>query len=52
VECYARECMLVHARAAVTVDLPTVKAFLLEKLRRVVAGESVTDLAEKWPTPV
>jgi hypothetical protein len=49
-ECYSRECLVVHARAGLKVDVAAVRATLMVKLPRVLAGESVDSLRDEWPS--
>uniref|UniRef100_A0A7S0RGP0 Glycosyltransferase n=1 Tax=Chlamydomonas leiostraca TaxID=1034604 RepID=A0A7S0RGP0_9CHLO len=48
-ECHARECLLVHAKASMIVDLAAVKQMLLSKLPRILTGAPVEELREPWP---
>jgi hypothetical protein len=48
-ECFSRECLVVHARAGLTVDVDAVRATLLDKLPQVLAGATVESLREEWP---
>ncbi|KXZ42824.1 hypothetical protein GPECTOR_116g356 [Gonium pectorale] len=51
-ECSARECLMVHARAGLTVDLTELEAILEEKLPAVVEGRPVDELRAEWPKAV
>ncbi|KAG2488504.1 hypothetical protein HYH03_013007 [Edaphochlamys debaryana] len=48
-ECSARECLMVHARAGLTVDLREFEYMLAGKLPGVVSGRPVEELRTKWP---
>ncbi len=48
-ECYSRECLVVHARAGLRVDVEAVRAILLDKLPQVLQGASVESLRQEWP---
>jgi hypothetical protein len=48
-ECFSRECLVVHARAGLQVDVEAVRAILLDKLPRVIEGATVESLREEWP---
>ncbi|MEW5308350.1 MAG: hypothetical protein WDW38_000318 [Sanguina aurantia] len=49
VECHARECLLVHAKARLIVDIPAVTALLRQLLPGVLAGNSVQSMSQPWP---
>jgi hypothetical protein len=48
-ECQGQDCLLVHARAGLEVDLDAVRDLLARKLPGLVAGEGVEALKEPWP---
>lgn len=48
-ECQGQDCLLVHARAGLEVDLLAVRDLLARKLPGLVAGEGVEALREPWP---
>ncbi|GIL59393.1 hypothetical protein Vafri_14249 [Volvox africanus] len=48
-ECSARECLMVHGRAGLTVNLTEFETLLRAKLPDVLAGKGVEELREPWP---
>lgn len=48
-ECQGRDCLLVHARAGLEVDLDAVRELLSRKLPGLLAGQTVEQLHEPWP---
>jgi hypothetical protein len=48
-ECSKRECLEVHAKAGLEVDLGAVEQLLRRKLPTVLRGEPVEALEEPWP---
>jgi hypothetical protein len=48
-ECSSRECLIVHARAGLEVDVEAVRAKLLEKMPDVIAGRKVADIRDPFP---
>ncbi|GFR45470.1 hypothetical protein Agub_g6869, partial [Astrephomene gubernaculifera] len=51
-ECSARECLMVHARAGLEVDIQELDSLLSAKLPGVVAGLPVEKLRAPWPKAV
>lgn len=49
-ECSSRECVTVHARAGLVVDVEAVAALVREKLPGIIAREPVEKLRRPWPS--
>mmetsp|Transcript_26134 Transcript_26134/g.70756 ORF Transcript_26134/g.70756 Transcript_26134/m.70756 type:complete len:546 (+) Transcript_26134:118-1755(+) len=52
IECHAKECLSIQARAGLIVDLEAVGQLLTQKLPAVLAGRPVEELREPWPEAV
>jgi hypothetical protein len=50
-ECRRRDCLEIHAKAGLEVDLSAVGSLLARKLPRVLACEPVEALRDTWPAP-